>query len=450
MSPFHRAKLKSRQTASLVTIAALVSTTVLVYPDSVMATGQLPSCTKWSSKSNLASLADSGAGSSTALTTLIQKPLVKITKTRWSADGQRLIATVRWNKKAILKSGVHAKSVNLVAIGPYGVTTIPFKLTGPYSSRITLTEEQIGQVQQASSLAVAATQRTRPNAAATYFEQAYVAVAYLKGGPTGTEQSVPLRACSHVVIEASGNLSGCQLTGINLSGMRLNDADFTGADLTGARISKRQIKARTQQTFSNALSKQPDCIATDTCDGADLHNTNLAGANLAGVSMQSVNLTGANLTGANMWNADLTAAVLDNATLIRTGLRGANLGSASLKRACLQNADLSPDSTGYANPQTYLPGADFSGSDLSNAKFTSAEMAASILKCTNVTATDFTGADLTNVDFNHAGPFAKAKSFADVQFNSGTTCPNGSTSEPQFCPSTTWSYDATDGYCSNL
>ena len=380
----------------------------------------------------------SGAGAIFDTAAKTDKPFIKITKSRWSPDRQRLTVTVRWNKKAVVKSGVRAKGVNLVAIGPEGVTTIPFELMGPYRSRIRLNAEQVRVVQKASALAVAATQKHNPAPGAQHYNQAYVYVAYIRGGPN---QSVS--NCSNKVITANTDLSGCLLTGADLGGMKLVNTNFRGAYLAGSRFG--EVPKNQGRVTALAASNPPDCYNPD--DGTDCSNrSDLTGADFSNASLVQAWFGNSTLNNANFSNAIITAADFTNAKLQGAKFNRANgQGSATtnwfvnFSHADLTGADLS---------QTNLFYAQFDHANLSNATLHQTNMT-----CTSVSNMNVNGAHLNGTNFSLAEYFGDLlfptqASWAPYHPSSSilieTTCPSGSPATSNGCIGSAIKYNQDD------
>ena len=116
---------------------------------------------------------------------------------------------------------------------------------------------------------------------------------------------------------------------------------------------------------------------------ADLHNTDLSGADLSDADLHN-----ADLSGANLHNADLRRADLSGADLRSADLNGADLCGAYLRGADLRGADLS--------------GAELSNADLSGAFLRRANLYSAFLLNTDLSRADLYGANLLNADLSNA------------------------------------------------
>ena len=76
-------------------------------------------------------------------------------------------------------------------------------------------------------------------------------------------------------------------------------------------------------------------LKTNECEGCDLSDANLIGADLRLAKLKDADLSGANLNRADLRRADLYAADLSNANL-----QSANMQNADLKHAIMRDADL--------------------------------------------------------------------------------------------------------------
>jgi uncharacterized protein YjbI with pentapeptide repeats len=128
----------------------------------------------------------------------------------------------------------------------------------------------------------------------------------------------------------------------------------------------------------------------DPYQSIDLHEANLAkadlrGANLEGVNLAKANLKGADLMRANLWRANLKEAKLELDEFKRANLCGAYLKGANVVYANLENANLEKANLWRANLENanlrkanlcgaYLMEANLLGADLEGAKLEGADL----------------------------------------------------------------------------
>jgi len=133
------------------------------------------------------------------------------------------------------------------------------------------------------------------------------------------------------------------LRGADLSNTELAGADLEFADLSGANLSQTVLNLAflLNANFSDAdmhMVNLSYCVANgETKLGrADLKHANLTGSKLIGVDLNEANLQIANLCDAN-----LNRARLRNANLSFANLRGTDLSQADIRGANFSNSDLS-------------------------------------------------------------------------------------------------------------
>jgi uncharacterized protein YjbI with pentapeptide repeats len=137
--------------------------------------------------------------------------------------------------------------------------------------------------------------------------------------------------------------------------------------------------------------------------GADLSESNLAGADLAKADLSGARLSGANLSGANLTKARLFRSDLSQADLCRANLFKANLSQADLAGANLNGADLSGAFLIRSNLSgASLIGACLKGANLGQASFFRAKLAKAVLCQASFFKSDLTEADLSEADLEGA------------------------------------------------
>lgn len=117
--------------------------------------------------------------------------------------------------------------------------------------------------------------------------------------------------------------------------------------------------------------------------GANLHDANLQGLDLAGYDMAGDNLEGANLSCDDLQYTDLQGANLQGATLSDSNLTGACLAGANLQSAQLVD--------------TILSGGDFQGANLHFANLEGSTLTGSHLLPTNFNGANLQGVNLAQV-----------------------------------------------------
>ncbi len=156
------------------------------------------------------------------------------------------------------------------------------------------------------------------------------------------------------------NLSSVDLRGADLRGANLILADLYEADLRRANLNEANLNLTNLSRADLTWTKLEGAMLDDTTQiadkwrlvweivtqgaerrnlsGADLHWTNLSGANLNGVDLSEANLSLAILRGVDLRGANLSRTVLSGADL-----RGAFLFNASLVEADLSKAPYNDD-----------------------------------------------------------------------------------------------------------
>ena len=138
---------------------------------------------------------------------------------------------------------------------------------------------------------------------------------------------------------------------------------------------------------------------------ADLHSTDLRGADLQNAELCFVDLHGANLRRADLWhanlhNADLHDADLRGADLYRVDLYGANLINANLRGADLSDAILyhadlcGADLRGAVLNHASLYGANLHGANLHEADLCHADLRYAILSNNDLSGANLHGTNL--------------------------------------------------------
>lgn len=145
------------------------------------------------------------------------------------------------------------------------------------------------------------------------------------------------------------DLHNTELAGADIAMANLSLADLRGADLRSANLDRTNL--------IGAVLRDADL------GGADLQDAKLESAVLIRADLSEARLTGARMDRAllsyvNLVHADLSSSSLVDAYLMLASLRNANLVGATLKGATLAGADLDGAS---------LSGADLRGTDLSRA-----------------------------------------------------------------------------------
>lgn len=125
---------------------------------------------------------------------------------------------------------------------------------------------------------------------------------------------------------------------------------------------------------------------------ADLHGTNLSGADLRCADLRGAALYGADLTDADLRCANLRGAALGRAELLYADLRSATLSDADLIDAALGGADLR---------DADLHGADLRGADLRSAKLSGADLSGANLRGADLRRAELSGAKglLSSADY---------------------------------------------------
>jgi len=133
------------------------------------------------------------------------------------------------------------------------------------------------------------------------------------------------------------------LRGADLSNTELAGADLEFADLRGANLSQTVLNLSflLNANFSDADMQMVNlsyCVANaeTKMSRTDLKHANLTGAKLIGVDLNDANLQIANLSEANLKSANLR-----NANLSFANLSGADLSQADIRGANFSNSDLS-------------------------------------------------------------------------------------------------------------
>jgi uncharacterized protein YjbI with pentapeptide repeats len=207
----------------------------------------------------------------------------------------------------------------------------------------------------------------------------------------------------------SANLQGCDLTGADLTGDDLTGAYLWSANLTNVVLTGTTLTGVT----SGSITGTPAALPTgwQLTDGyligpsANLHFTNLSGADLT-----NANLTGANLTNANLSGTILTGADLSDANLNGADLANTDLGSAMLTGVRSGSITGTPAAlpTGWQLTDGYLigyganlSGANLTGAALSSANLSGANLTGAVLSSANLSYANLTYADLTNAVLDH-------------------------------------------------
>lgn len=175
------------------------------------------------------------------------------------------------------------------------------------------------------------------------------------------------------------DLAGADLRDTNLAGADLAKADLSGARLSGANLTAADLS---RARFF----------------GTDLEGTDLNRANLKKANLSRADLAGANLNGADLSEAFLIRANLSGASLIQARLDGANLGQASLFRANLSRASLRRASFFKAD----LGEADFSEADLEGANLQEAALERANLRAANLSKANLCFASLLGTNLEKA------------------------------------------------
>src|SRR3989442_7719611 len=132
------------------------------------------------------------------------------------------------------------------------------------------------------------------------------------------------------------DLHDADLAGANLSRAGLIGADLAGSSLTGAHLAGAFLL---RATLYGATFARAD-LTKAFLYGAFLFNATLVGATLTKATLTEANLTGATLAGANLTKAILTKATLAQADLRQADFRGANLALAIMVDSNFEGANL--------------------------------------------------------------------------------------------------------------
>ena len=130
------------------------------------------------------------------------------------------------------------------------------------------------------------------------------------------------------------NCQGANLLQANLRGANLEDANLSNAHVRWADLSNANLRRANLAGADMEGAKLDNAILTD----ADLRGTILKNVNLKDATMIRTNLTGANLFGASMQEANLGFANLSDANLTIAVLWYTNLNNATLTDANLTDA----------------------------------------------------------------------------------------------------------------
>jgi uncharacterized protein YjbI with pentapeptide repeats len=177
--------------------------------------------------------------------------------------------------------------------------------------------------------------------------------------------------------DRSRDLHEVNLAKADLRGADLREVNLAKADLRGANLVKVNLREANLRR-------------------ADLREANLSGANLEEANLIGANVSGASLENASLWRAYLWGANLEGAKLEDAGLIGANLREANLIGANLKRAGLSLANFEGANlKRSSLSGANLENAYLEKANLEGANLVA-FLKGANLEGANLSGANLEN------------------------------------------------------
>lgn len=208
----------------------------------------------------------------------------------------------------------------------------------------------------------------------------------------------------------------------------LHNTDIAGADLSKAKLQEALFwKANLRKTVLIEAELKGARFMEANLQGALLIEANLQQANLLNANLQQASIRKANLREAWLWNANLQGANLMEADLQGAILSVANLQAASLVKANLKGTSLVETNLQEANlieadlQEANLGGANMHGASLYRANLRGAILMGANLKQANLQEANLRGVDLTEAQ--HLEPQQLELAYGDSE----TLLPQGFT-----------------------